>query len=230
MAVSNFATPFCQLFSANCFLFTADMALKTLVKISNVTNLSDARYCAGMGVDMLGFSMDADSPNYIEAKPFAEIRAWVAGVQIVGETTSDDPDIIEQLLEAYQPDLLQINEAALLPYVGTFGKPLILQVDLSHLTLDELDTLFQTSSAGADYILLESKASLHFDDDLKSLLQRLAARYPVLLGTGISVANIHRLLAELPVQGIALSGGNEEQPGNKEFGELMDILEAIEED
>ena len=26
------------------------MALQTIVKISNVTNLSDARYCAGMGV------------------------------------------------------------------------------------------------------------------------------------------------------------------------------------
>ena len=75
------------------------MALKTLVKISNVTNLSDARYCAGMGVDMLGFSMDADSPDYIEPKKFAEIRGWVAGVQIVGETQSTDPDVIEQLLE-----------------------------------------------------------------------------------------------------------------------------------
>lgn len=206
------------------------MALKTLVKISNVTNLSDARYCAGMGVDMLGFSMDGDSPDYIEPKPFAEIRAWVAGVQIVGETTSSDPDVIEQLLDTYQPDILQVNEAALLPYVSTFGKPLILQVDMSQLTLDQLDTLFQTGSTGADYILLESKAPIHLDDDLKTLLQRLSARYPVLLGTGISVANVHSLLAELPVRGIALSGGDEEQPGNKEFGELMDILEAIEVD
>ncbi|HLK97845.1 MAG TPA: hypothetical protein VK364_08760, partial [Hymenobacter sp.] len=61
-------------------------------------------------------------------------------------------------------------------------------------------------------------------------LQRLASRYPVLLGTGISANNIHHLLTNLPVRGIALSGGYEEQPGNKEFGELMDILEAIEED
>ena len=32
--------------------------LKTLIKVSNINNLSDARYCAGMGVEMLGFSMD----------------------------------------------------------------------------------------------------------------------------------------------------------------------------
>lgn len=206
------------------------MALQTIVKISNVTNLSDARYCAGMGVDMLGFSMDANSPDYVEPKKFNEIKSWVAGVQIVGETVATDPEIIEQLLDVYQPDLLQIDEAALLPYLGTFGKPLILRVDLSQLTLDQLDILFQTGSAGAEYILLESPSVLHLDDDLKSKLQRLASRYPILLGTGISSDNIHNLLADLPVRGIALSGGDEERPGNKEFGELMDILETIEVD
>lgn len=204
------------------------MALKTLVKISNVTNLSDARYCAGMGVDLLGFSMDADAPDYIDPKTFAEIRSWVAGVQIIGETSTTDPEVIEQLLDSYQPDLLQIDESALLPYLGTFGKPLILRVDLSQLTLNQLDALFQTGVAGAEYILLESASSVHLDDDLKAMLQRLAARYPILLGTGISAGNVHDLLTDLPVRGIALRGGDEDRPGNKEFGELMDILEAIE--
>ena len=206
------------------------MALKTLVKISNVTNLSDARYCAGMGVDMLGFSMDVDSPNYMDPKKFSEIRGWVAGVQIVGETTATDPEVIEQLLESYQPDLLQIDEAALLPYLSTFGKPLILFVDLEQFTLDKLDTYFQTGTTGADYILLESNSAIHLDEELKTALQRLATRYPILLGTGISARNVHDLLDTLPVRGIALSGGTEERPGNKEFGELMDILEALEEE
>lgn len=34
------------------------MALKTFVKISGVNNLSDARYCAGMGVNQLGFNIE----------------------------------------------------------------------------------------------------------------------------------------------------------------------------
>ncbi|GAB3734840.1 phosphoribosylanthranilate isomerase [Spirosoma lituiforme] len=212
------------------------MALKTLVKISNVTNLSDARYCAGMGVDMLGFSMDADSPDYVAPAKFAEIRGWLAGVQIVGETRSTDPEIIEQLLETYQPDLLQVDEAALLPYLSTLGKSdtelrFILRVDVAQLTLDQLDTLLQTGAANADYVLLESNGLMNMEEELKTLLQRPTTRYSILLGTGISAQNVHELLAELSsVRGIALSGGIEEQPGNKEFGELMDILEAIEED
>ena len=31
--------------------------LKTLVKVSGIENLSDARYCAGMGVEFLGFPL-----------------------------------------------------------------------------------------------------------------------------------------------------------------------------
>ncbi len=37
------------------------MALKTIVKVGNITNLSDARYCAVMGVDMLGFCLNKQS-------------------------------------------------------------------------------------------------------------------------------------------------------------------------
>ena len=43
------------------------MGLKTLVKVSEVNNLSDARYCAGMGVEMIGFSLDENHPKFIEA-------------------------------------------------------------------------------------------------------------------------------------------------------------------
>ena len=89
------------------------MALQTIVKVSTVNNLTDARYCAGMGVDLLGFSMDGSSPDYVDPVRFAEIRSWVSGVQIVGETSSDDPEQIEQLLADYQPDLLQVDESAL---------------------------------------------------------------------------------------------------------------------
>ncbi len=206
------------------------MALQTTVKISNVTNLSDARYCAGMGVDLLGFSMDADAPNYVEPAKFAEIRAWVAGVHIVGETSSTDPEQIETLLETYDPDLLQVEEAAMLPYLSHFGKPLILRLDLAQLTLDQLEVLLATNHASVEYFLLDSPAPIHLDGDLRALLHRVSARYPLLLGFGMSADTVQTLLGELPASGLALTGGDETAPGNRDFGELMDILEAIEVD
>jgi phosphoribosylanthranilate isomerase len=52
------------------------MALKTLVKASEVNNLSDARYCAGMGVEMLGFCLDENHPKFIELARLREISVW----------------------------------------------------------------------------------------------------------------------------------------------------------
>ncbi|MBC8151670.1 MAG: N-(5'-phosphoribosyl)anthranilate isomerase [Bacteroidetes bacterium] len=206
------------------------MALQTTVKISNVTNLSDARYCAGMGVDLLGFAMDTHAPNYVDPVKFAAIRSWVAGVQIVGETTSTDPEQIDTLLRTYEPDLLQVDEAAMLPHLSQLGRPLILRVNLSQLTLDQLDTLLATTHASVEYFLLESPAPVHLDDDLRARLQRLAARYPLLLGFGIGPGAVQTLLSELPTSGLALTGGDETSPGNRDFGELMAVLEAIEVD
>ena len=203
------------------------MALQTVVKISNVTNLSDARYCAGMSVDMLGFSMDADAPDYVDPKRFADIRQWVAGVQIVGETTSTDPETIETLLDTYQPDALQIDEPALLPYLATLGKPLLLRIDLMHSTLEQLAAICATTHEYVAYFLLESRTPLHFDDDLKTALSQLAQTYPILLGAGITADTVQTLLAELPLLGIALRGADEDRPGSKDFGELMDVLEII---
>ncbi|MBO0938436.1 N-(5'-phosphoribosyl)anthranilate isomerase [Fibrella sp. HMF5335] len=206
------------------------MALQTIVKISHVTNLSDARYCAGMGVDMLGFSMDTNSVNYVSPEGVREMRGWVAGVQVVGETQSMDPEQIGQLVMAYEPDMVQVDEAALLPFLHALAKPLILRLDMMGTTLAQLDALATTEIPDMAYLLIESASPVHFDEDLLASLKQLAARHPVLLGTGISVDNVHTILSELPVAGIALAGENEERPGSKDFGALMDVLETLEQE
>ena len=71
------------------------MALKVPVKVSGVSNLSDARYCAGMGVHWLGFSIKPDSPNYCSPEQFQEIASWVEGVSHVAEAHDMSIEAIE---------------------------------------------------------------------------------------------------------------------------------------
>jgi len=85
------------------------MTLRTLVKISAVTNLSDARYCAGMGVEMMGFNIDPNSPKFISSEKFKEISGWVAGVKFVGEYHSKEPFDIHSAIEEYGLDLVEVN-------------------------------------------------------------------------------------------------------------------------
>jgi phosphoribosylanthranilate isomerase len=210
------------------------MALQTLVKISGVTTLSDARYCAGMGVEMLGFSMDTDAPDYVDPARFAEIRGWVAGVQIVGETRATDPAHIQTLLDTYQPDLLQLDADSIRSQsLSQFTLPIIVRVDITGQSYHQIDR--QLSDYQKDYFLLEdrteSPTSLHEDTTRLDALDRLTASYPLLLGAGLTADSVLPLLDVLPMlRGFALAGGPEERPGQRDFGDLMTILETLEVD
>src|SRR6185295_5858386 len=74
--------------------------LITKVKVGKVTNLSEARYCAGMGVDYLSFPVSAVDP-----KKYLEITGWVAGPAFGVEVENDNLDLLPQ----YSGDFVQIN-------------------------------------------------------------------------------------------------------------------------
>jgi len=204
--------------------------LKTIVKISNVTNLSDARYCAGMGVEMLGFSVDESAESFVELKKFQEIRSWIAGVQIVAETTSHETEVILEKITTYQPDVIQVSEAGVLPWLKSETiKPIILRVEADQ----DVDTIVETMEANlnyASYFLLESTSESGLEGDWPEFLKTLSSRFPILVGFGITPENASFLPETTSITGIALRGSEEIRPGFKDFGELMDVLEALEDE
>ena len=200
------------------------MALKTIVKISNVTNLSDARYCAGMGVEMIGFSLDENSEDYVDATKFAGITGWLAGVKLVGEI-SGQPEID---LSAYPIDSLQINTPTLFDFFAEVEVPVLLSIqvrDLAH--LEGSAKVMEEYKNRVAYFVLESE-NLGIDELTAPILRRLCAKYPVLIGFGLSRDNVNAVLDRIGPAGIALKGGKEIKPGLKDFDELAEVLEEIE--
>jgi len=203
--------------------------LKTIVKISNVTNLSDARYCAGMGVEMLGFSIDEDTKSFVDLKKFKDIRSWIAGVQIVAETEQIDVSFLLEKIKNYQPDAIQVSDAELLPWLKSeTSRPLILKVEADQ-DADTIEGVLVKNAPYVTYFLLDSVSITSLSGDWPDFLNTLSKRFSILLGFGITNENASFLLDDLDITGIALSGGEEIRPGYKEFGELMDVLEALEE-
>lgn len=182
------------------------MALKTLVKIGGITNLSDARYCAGMGVDMLGFNVISDQPNYIYPELFQQIRGWVTGPLIVAEIAGlKDPEDLKDILENYRPDMLQMELSELtkvpsppLPYILKLKK----NEDITHLAILP------------EYILGESP-------EINS------SPVPFLIEVS-STDQVTSALTDASVRGIALNGGPELKPGLKDYSTLGEILELLE--
>jgi phosphoribosylanthranilate isomerase len=195
--------------------------LRTLIKVSNINNLSDARYCAGMGVEMLGFSMDE-----LSFEKFKEMRGWLAGVKIVGETDSQDILKIIELNELYQPDYLQVSDFKNIAEIQKIGKPLILKVDFA---TANIPALFQTTKSYVGYFLIENSDDFGvIDDAVLSQLDAWSFQYPLILGFGVKESNAKDLLEQTQLSGFALRGNDEIRPGFGDSEELMNILEILE--
>ncbi|KAA6439961.1 hypothetical protein FEM33_09670 [Dyadobacter flavalbus] len=205
--------------------------LSRTVKVSNVTNLSDARYCAGMGVEMLGFSIDEDSPNYISPKKFEDICSWLAGVNLVAETAQTDPQAILNALSNYPVHSVQVETPGMLHYLRSeLNLPLILRISADLYGADEISSICSRYDGEVSYFLLESDNETSLTEAWMHVLENLTAEYPVLVGFGLDNENrVSELTGRFPNVGIALRGSEEIRPGYKDFGSMMDILEALEE-
>jgi phosphoribosylanthranilate isomerase len=182
------------------------MPLKTFVKVGSVTNLSDARYCAGMGVDMLGFRAVDGQESFINPSQFQEIRGWISGPLVVAEVYGlKNPEDLREILENFKPDYLEMGLNELLQF-STLPLPFLLAAD-------DIDTVGDLPIQPA--YLISKKP---FKSPFHQLIEvRLAT-------------DVEPLLNDNSVNGIALKGSVELKPGLKDYEVMNEILELLEVD
>jgi phosphoribosylanthranilate isomerase len=168
--------------------------------------------------------MDKFSADYTSPEKMKEIKSWVAGVQIVGETQSADYDEVKAFVEAYEIDILQISEAGLLPQIADLGKPIILKLEFESAYLEDY---LERYSQFVEFFLVDGG---DFSDFARYTLKEYSFNYPIVLDFGITAENVNELLEEMQIKGIALKGSSEIRPGYKDYDELSEILEVLEED
>jgi len=201
------------------------MALKTIVKVGNISNLSDARYCAGMGVDMLGFNFKAGDPEAISINDYKGIAEWLSGVRFVGEFQDSSIDIIRDISDQLQFDAIEIDNPEICRELAVDGIPIVLKFD-PHDPQGQIRTVMEYCAGSVEYFLIVVNESV--SDEVKKTISALANDFPVLLGGNLSADLVLNLIDTLPVQGIALKGSKEIKPGFKDYDELADILESLE--
>jgi phosphoribosylanthranilate isomerase len=188
------------------------MSLRTLVKVGSISNLSDARYCAGMGVDFLGFRVIEGQANAISAKTYQEIRGWVTGPQIVAELYGiTDPAQVTGIMENFRPDYVELGCAEFEMVGHALTVPFMLS--LKH------DEPLPPLASRPAYIVIGSSDQLtRFipDNEVLLIVKNISELDQALTHTGLS--------------GVCLHGGVEIRPGLKTYDELADILEALEAD
>lgn len=181
------------------------MALKTFVKVGSITNLSDARYCAAMGVDMLGFQAVEGHENFIPAPLFQEIRGWVTGPQVVAEVYGvKDLTELQTIIENYRPDFLELGTQEFDQLNGTLPLPFILALKKQ-----------EGIKGSPAFILADEEPNIPPSSKLLLKIDSKEDTEKVLQGRA---------------DGIALKGSVELKPGLKDYQELSEILEILETD
>lgn len=191
------------------------MALKTLVKVGKITNLSDARYCAGMGADMLGFRILPGDPDYLSPTQFEEMRGWFAGPDIVAELYGfDDLQDLDEVVAAYKPDILEFSLDQVGHLAAAGEHSVMIRGDAKSL----VEIRKELSWVRLVYAIVDYEPG--------DVLVQLCTALPVLVAVN-SIDEAQKALA-LSCRGIALNGSHEERPGLKDYGMLSDILESLE--
>lgn len=201
------------------------MTLKTFVKISNVSSLSDARYCAGMMVDVIGFNIDPSSDHHISLEDYSEITEWVAGVDFAGEFQNASLDQIKQTIKNYPISYIQIKDLSIVEKVNLLGFPIIFELKInSEAELSKLKSNLSYLDELVKIVIIKSENEDLFEE-LDSRIGYYHCNFRLVKGFGIKeMEHLHKF------PGLELEATKEDKPGNKDYGQVMDVLEAIEED
>lgn len=204
------------------------MSLKHFVKVSQITNLSDARYCAGMMVDLLGFNLNPEHPDYVSPQKFEEITNWVSGIATVGEFGKMNFESISKAIKEYRIDFIQLHDISGLAALKEIGLPLILVIEANKHLSENLEKAKRFHSF-IKYISIVSPTVLS-KIEIQSIEKSLTVYendFIFIKGFDIQPDTVYYLNDIW--HGIMLDGAQEDKPGFKDYGILMDVLESIEE-
>jgi phosphoribosylanthranilate isomerase len=203
------------------------MALRTFVKINGITNLTDARYCSGMYVDLLGFTFEEGADRLVSVTTFKEISGWVSGVNFVAEfECASSEDVQNNLANCGEIKWLEHKKIETLLGFREKGLNLIYKCTLEELAELGQELLDELANSEVIIHVSDLKSSLSEEDEHK--LKELGIKQKIILGIGLNASNVERLVNDLNLFGISMTGGNEIKPGLMDFNELADILEVLE--
>lgn len=200
------------------------MALRCTIKVSSITNLSDARYAAGMGVEMLGFSVQEHKENFISAETYQEITSWISGADFVLEIAQcSSLQELQDILEKYPCNALEIEDEHLLATLiqnAEFSEDLPVKLLWKVKNKDFFSQNAELWRKWVHYFVF-SKTDINF-------CQKFAEKYPIFLEGDFSAVEVEKILSETAIKGFSLKGSSEIAPGLKDFDHLAEVLEILE--
>lgn len=181
----------------------------------NITNLTDARYFAAMGVDVLCYDIRPDTG--IDLQQVAGLAEWVEGPKSGLDTRGCSTELTSRAIEVIEPAFLVLDLYAEVPegYSGKVARPWY-------------DGVEYTELIRSSHVIYVAGASQ--SETVLALADRILESSP---GKGIWI-DVNAVVDYLPqvigypgIEGLVVHGGDEEITGVKAYGDLDDLIELI---
>ena len=199
------------------------MSLKYFVKVGNVNNLSDARYCSAMGVNQLGFKLNDFDNNSSIIDNIKEIIGWINGVDIVGEFDNNNVEFINSIIKIELFDFIQLNHKISINDVNIDPKRII--ISIKH--IDEFNEFFVD-----DFIKKFSKISYLIIENVELFtsiqLYKFSNNFKILINPTLNFIKNENLINKYSLLGFNLFGSEEIKAGFKDYNSISDTLDLIQ--
>lgn len=207
------------------------MAFK--IKICGITQLADARYCAGAGADYLGFIQYPGSPRYIAPAKAKEIIDWLYGPEPVGVFVNENAQTVNRIADEAGFAYVQLHGTEPPEVCAAVERPVIKAVHVvSDASAEQLRVLMEPYAEHVDYFLLDTHKTSLWGGTGESFNWRLARElsqtYPLFLAGGITAENLEEAVQTMRPYGVDLSSSVESAPGVKDFDKLADFFDAVD--
>lgn len=205
------------------------MALVLPVMVRGINNLSDARYCAGMGADCLTFRLDPSWPDHLTPDAVRELSGWVSGVQLIGEFDGLPIEEINTLAQACGLHAVLLHHRRSPEELAGLTVPALKLIRwIPDMLPEDVDLRFREQAPHyLGFVMATPPAQLPNSAELLRLTEQ-ARTYPVWLGAGYAPTDIRRFVETVRPAGIVLEGGHEIKPGLRDFEEMEAVFEALE--
>jgi phosphoribosylanthranilate isomerase len=209
--------------------------MSLIVKICGLSTRETLDVALDAGADMVGFVFFPPSPRHLSLKTARELGTQVRRRALkVALTVDADDATLENIVEALQPDILQLHGRETVARVRgikqKFGLPLMKVIAVE--TAPDLASL-PRYAAIADRILFDACAPREatrpgglgaaFD---WQVLENLDLRLPFMVSGGLNAGNVAEAVRVTRAGGVDISSGVERMPGVKDPEMIRGFIRA----
>jgi phosphoribosylanthranilate isomerase len=209
--------------------------MSLLVKICGLKSPEMLDVALDCGADMVGFVFFAPSPRNVELAAAHALGARVRGRALKVALSVDAGDEeLEQMVEALEPDLLQLHGREPLKRVSAIRRRFRLPVMKAVAIAERADLLrVRSYEKEADRLIFDARAPREasrpgglgrsFD---WQLLRNLDCAVPFMLSGGLDAGNVGEALRITRAPGVDVSSAIECAPGEKDADKIRDFIKA----